>query len=297
MQDLENKLLEMSKINQNLQQDTSNQATNQQDLLVNQQKMQELYSQLEDLNYQNQLLQQTAKKDSANHQDLQNQIDTLKLLQQNSSNQQSFKLETQTSNTEKQPTSIGGGVKMAKKNVENLSKEVKTMFAKLAEHEVKMDQLLTLDDFNLYYNDLLKKLDGKVDKVEIFNVVDQTSQLKDMLDNIRQSQEILTESQQRIKESQEVLYMDHENTKQNLSQNLISARASATYNLDVSNAKDTKETKNNNIVKDVKVPKKVEEVKSTKEVKEVKQVKESNNNNNTNNTNNINNNNYPDMSI
>jgi len=38
---------------------------------------------------------------------------------------------------------------MAKKNVENLAKEMKIMFAKLAEHEVKMDQLLTLDDFNL----------------------------------------------------------------------------------------------------------------------------------------------------
>jgi len=117
-----------------------------------------------------------------------------------------------------------------------------------------------------------------VDKVEIFNVVDQTSQLKDMLDNIRQSQEILSESQQRIKESQEVLYMDHENTKQNLN----SARASATYNVNVSNAKDTQNNKD--IVKDVKAPKKVEEVKVTKELtKDINQ--------NSNNSNN------PDMSV
>jgi hypothetical protein len=51
---------------------------------------------------------------------------------------------------------------------------------------------------------------------EIFNVVDQSSQLKEMLDNIRQSQDMLTESQQRIKESQDILYQDHENTKQTI---------------------------------------------------------------------------------
>jgi len=37
-----------------------------------------------------------------------------------------------------------------------------------------------------------------------------------MLDNIRQSQDMLTESQQRIKESQDILYQDHENTKQTI---------------------------------------------------------------------------------
>jgi len=33
------------------------------------------------------------------------------------------------------------------------------------------------------------KLDGKVDKVEIFNVVDQTNLLKEMLDGIKMSQD------------------------------------------------------------------------------------------------------------
>jgi len=45
--------------------------------------------------------------------------------------------------------SIGGGVKMAKKNVENLNNEMKIIYSKLAEHEVKFDSILTLDDFNL----------------------------------------------------------------------------------------------------------------------------------------------------
>jgi len=51
--------------------------------------------------------------------------------------------------TDKQASSIGGGVKMAKKKASENEHAIKTLFAKVAEHEVKMDQLLSLDDFNL----------------------------------------------------------------------------------------------------------------------------------------------------
>ena len=65
-------------------------------------------------------------------QDVQLQLQSLSQNQQlmNSSvNQDQFatKLQTSNSNTEKQPSSIGGGVKMAKKNVEQLSKDMKNL--------------------------------------------------------------------------------------------------------------------------------------------------------------------------
>jgi len=174
------------------------------------------------------LQNQQQNQNSLNQQDIQSQIEALKLQNQhNSLNQQNFENTMKSSlnmqsnldhqnSTDKQSSSIGGGVKMAKKKVAENENAIKTLYAKVAEHEVKMDQLVSMDDFNLYYNDILNKLDGKVDKVEIFNVVDQSSQLKEMLDNIRQSQDMLTESQQRIKESQDILYQDHENTKQTI---------------------------------------------------------------------------------
>lgn len=50
---------------------------------------------------------------------------------------------------------------------------------------------------------MLSKLTGKVDKVEIFNVVDQTTELKEMLNNIRESQDVLKESQMIMAQEQE----------------------------------------------------------------------------------------------
>jgi len=51
----------------------------------------------------------------------------------------------------------------------------------------------------------LSKLGGKVDKVEIFSVVDQTSELKIMLNNIKESQEIMKESQNVMAQEQELM--------------------------------------------------------------------------------------------
>lgn len=51
----------------------------------------------------------------------------------------------------------------------------------------------------------MSKLGGKVDKVEIFSVVDQTSELKIMLNNIKESQEIMKESQNVMAQEQELI--------------------------------------------------------------------------------------------
>jgi len=57
----------------------------------------------------------------------------------------------------------------------------------------------------------LSKLGGKVDKVEIFSVVDQTSELKIMLNNIKASQEIMKESQNVMAQEQELIKQNQAN--------------------------------------------------------------------------------------
>jgi hypothetical protein len=57
----------------------------------------------------------------------------------------------------------------------------------------------------------LSKLGGKVDKVEIFSVVDQTSELKIMLTNMKESQEIMKESQNIIAQEQELMKQNQAN--------------------------------------------------------------------------------------